>query len=387
MTRFVYVTCPVTHDAGKLSLMDKVAEILKENEYEPIIPDTELFAKELFIRDMECLNKSSFMVSEYTIPSHGVGVETGVAYLKKMPVIGLYEKGKNISRIVKGAPHIRLIEYDSEEDALNKFKFELNKLEISNFIIKLVKEAGEILLKNFELIKEIKYKNSGSYKEYAQPVSNIDIVAEERIIELISQKYSNHSIVGEEIGNINKESDYTWIIDSLDGTMQYIRGLPYFSTSIALACQNEIIFGTVYNPLLNELFYAEKNIGAFLNGKRIKVSQTSELENALISSSAYGSYKIAGEENTFLKLLSSIKNIRIYGSPALDLCYVARGRFDARIFSSTEPCDHSAGCLIVEEAGGKVTDWEGNPWSIYSKSLIATNRILHEKIWGIIHHV
>lgn len=387
MNRFVYVTYPVTHDTGKLSLIDKIAEILKENAWEPITPDTELSAQELFVRDMECLDKSSFIVSEYTTPSHGVGVETGVAYIKKMPVIGLYEKGKKVSRVVKGAPHIRLIEYESEDDALNKFKLELKKLEISDFIIKMVKETGELLLKNFEVIKEIHYKSSGIYKEYPQAVSSIDIAAEKKIIELISKKYLDHNILGEEIGNDDKGSDYTWIIDSLDGTMQYVRRLPYFSTSIALAYQNEVIFGAVYSPLLNELFYAEKNLGAFLNGDRIKVSQTSELENAFIGSSAYGSYKIAGEENTFLKLFSPIKNIRIYGSPALDLCYVANGRFDARVTSYAEPWDHSAGCFIVEEAGGKVTDWKGNPWSIYSKSLIATNRILHERIWEMMHHV
>ncbi len=374
MSRFVYVTCPVTHDTSKLSLMERITEILKENEYEPITPDTELSAQELFKRDMECLNKSSFIVSEYTLPSHGVGVETGIAYLKKMPVIGLYEKGENVSRMITGAPHIRLIEYESEEDALSKFKLELEKLEISDFIMKIIKDAGEMLLKNFGTI------------EYHQPVSNIDIEVEKQIIGQISQKYSNHNIIGEEIGTINKGSYYTWIIDPLDGTMQYIRGLPYFSTSIALAYQNEVIFGAVYNPLLDELFYAEKNMGAFLNGNRIKVSQTSELEDAIMSSSACGSYKIAGKENVFLKLLSSIKNIRIYGSPALDLCYVASGRFDARITSYTEPWDHSAGCLIVEEAGGRVTDWKDDSWGIQSKSLLVTNKVLHNKILEIIHN-
>lgn len=380
MTRFVYVTCPVTHDTGKLSLIGKIVEILKENAWEPIVPDTELAAQELFIRDMKCLDKSSFIVSEYTAPSHGVGLETGVAYIKKMPVIGLYEKGKNVSRAIKGAPHIRLIEYESEDDALKKFKFELKKLEISDFIIKIVKEAGEMLIKNFGVIKEASYKNSGKYFEYPQQVSNIDIVVENRSIDLISQKYPDHNIIGEEIGTIGKGSDYTWIIDSLDGTMQYIRELPYFSTSIALAYQNEVIFGAVYNPLLNELFYAEKKMGAFLNGNRIKVSQTSELDQALICSSAYGSYRIAKKEQVFMKLFSLIKNMRVYGSPALDLCYVACGRFDARITSSTEPWDHSAGSLIIEEAGGKVTDWEGNSWNVQSKSSLATNKILYQEI-------
>lgn len=380
MTKFVYVTCPITHNTSKLSIITKIAEFLKENNWEPILPDLELDAQELFIRDMKCLNKSSLIVSEYTIPSHGVGVETGIAYSKKIPIIGLQEKGKNVSRVIMGAPHIRLIEYESEEDALIKFKSELEKWEISDFLIKTIKEAGEILLKNFEIIKQVNYKKTGNYADYPQPVSNIDIMIEKKIIDLISEKYSDHNILSEEIGSIDKGSDYTWIIDSLDGTMQYIHGHPNFSTSIALAYRNEIVFGSVYNPILNELFYAEKKMGAFLNGNRIMVSQTSELDQAFIGSSAYGSYKIAKKGKAFLNLFYSIKNIRVYGSPALDLCYVACGRFDARITSSTEPWDHSAGCLIVEEAGGKVTEWDGNYWNIQSKSVLATNEILHQEL-------
>lgn len=386
MTQFVYVTCPVTYDLSKLSFIEKIAEILRENEYEPIIPDTDLSAQELFIRDMDLLKKSSFIVSEYSMPSHGVGVETGVSYFKKIPVIGLYEKGKNVSRIIRGAPNIRLIEYDSEGDAFHKFRLELTKLEISNFIIKIIKDAGEIALTNIGMDNKIDYKSSGIYRKYPQPVSTMDVEIENYIVKLISQNYPEHNIMGEESGIIDQGSDYTWIIDSIDGSIQYIRSLPYFSTSIALAYQDNVIFGAIYNPLLSELFYAEKNMGAFFNGSRIKGSQISTLDHAIISSSAYGSYEVANKEKIFQKLLSSIKNIRIFGTPALDLCYVASGRLDARIISYTEPWDHSAGCLIVEEAGGKVTDWEGNPWSIQSKSLLATNQILHKEILKILHN-
>ncbi|MCW3129624.1 MAG: nucleoside 2-deoxyribosyltransferase [Methanophagales archaeon] len=122
VTKFVYLTCPVTYSREKILLMDKIAKILRENGWVPIVPDIDLPAKELFKRDMESLNKSSLVVAEYSDPSHGVGVETGVAYLKKIPIIGFFEKGKRISRMIKGAPHVRLIEYESDEDALNKFR-------------------------------------------------------------------------------------------------------------------------------------------------------------------------------------------------------------------------------------------------------------------------
>ena len=252
--------------------------------------------------------------------------------------------------------------------------------DMRDLAITAAKEGGKILLDSLKLEKRVELKDSGTYAVYAQHVSDVDLKSEKRINELIMSRYPEHKILAEEAGEIGQDSDYVWLIDSLDGTVQYIRHLPYFSLSIALQWRNEIVLGVVYNPCLDELFVAEKGKGAVLNDRPIHVSDMTDLNEAFIASSAFGSYRIARKEKVFYKVMSSIPYVRIYGSPAIDLCYVADGRFDARITSNTEPWDHSAGCLIVEEAGGKVTDWYGNPWSPWSTQLLATNKSLHEKL-------
>lgn len=127
MPKFVYITCPVTKSKNKLKLMEKVSDLVEYFGYVPLKPDTKLSAKSLFKRDVNCLSKSSLIISEYTSPSHGVGFETGFAFVKNIPLIGLIEKGSKISRIIKGNSKIQLIEYSSERDAIQKLKSVLSK--------------------------------------------------------------------------------------------------------------------------------------------------------------------------------------------------------------------------------------------------------------------
>lgn len=255
---------------------------------------------------------------------------------------------------------------------------------MKEFAETLVREAGETLLQHFHKAQEVSYDQSGVFAEYPQAVSKVEIEIENKMINQISQTFPEHNILAECASNIDKGAEYTWIIDSLDGTTQYIRRLPYFSVSAALSYQGKVILGTVYNPLLGELYSAEKGKGASLNGRPIRVSETQELLTAVLGSSVYHSYRIAKQEHIFLKIMSSTKNVRIHGSPAMDLCYVAEGKLDGRVICNAMPYDFSAGCIMIEEAGGKVTDWNGNHWSIESKTLLATNNKLHKMILKIL---
>lgn len=250
--------------------------------------------------------------------------------------------------------------------------------------IKAANEAGKFLLKSFDKVKEIHFKKSGKYKEYPQEVSNIDIEADKLIISMLKKHFLEYNFLTEDLKTPKTKNNFTWIIDPIDGTTHYLRGLPYFSVSIALQFKNDIVLGVVMIPAFKEIFVAQKNDNAYLNGKKIKVSNNDNLEKIIVGSSAFYSYKIAKSEEKLLKLLNSVEHVRIFGTPAIDLCNVAAGRLDGRITSSTNPWDVSAACLIIEEAGGKVTDWNGKTWNPYSKNLVASNGVIHEKLLEIV---
>lgn len=252
--------------------------------------------------------------------------------------------------------------------------------------IKAAREGGTVLLANLDHHKTIEFKSNGKYNVDPQIVSNVDREAEAKIVEIIRSAHPDHNFLTEEAGRIARDSAYTWIVDALDGTTHYVRRLPYFALSIALQRKEEVILGVVYSPRLEELFVAEKGAGAFLNDRRLCVSDINDPNKALVASSAFGSYRVAKRDDVFQRVLTTIRNLRIYGSPAIDLCYLADGRLDARITANTEPWDHSAGCLIIEEAGGQVTDWDGKPWSPYSTNLLATNGQLHDLLLPFLSH-
>ena len=245
-------------------------------------------------------------------------------------------------------------------------------------------EAGKLLIENLNQVKNVSFKEEGLYKEYAQEVSNMDIRAGEKIRFLLKQDFTDHNFLIEDFEPEDKQSDFTWIIDPIDGTTQYLRALPYFAISIALKFKSEVVLGVVFIPALNEMFIAQKGNGAYLNGKRIKVSEETDIEKILVGISAYPSFKVTNNEDKLLKLLRSIDHIRMFGTPVIDLCNVAAGRLDARIKSPTKPWDHSAACCIIEEAGGKVTDWKGDPWTPDSDSILATNGKTHDEILKIL---
>lgn len=253
--------------------------------------------------------------------------------------------------------------------------------------VKAAKEAGKILKKEFNGALDIKAKNRHDI------VSNADYLSEKKIIETIKKVFPFHAIIAEESGEVGRKAnyvwyinrDYIWYIDPLDGTANFITGNPYFSVSIALAHKDKIILGVVYNPVLNELYIAEKGQGARLNGKLLAVSGKNNIKNAILAS-AYSSKEsdIKKGLKVIEKLALNSRKVVINFSPALDLCNIANGRLDGLVDNGTTPEDHAAGSLIVTEAGGKITNYSSQTWDVNKIGIIAANKKNHNSIIKII---
>ncbi|MBI3595459.1 MAG: inositol monophosphatase [Nitrospirae bacterium] len=234
--------------------------------------------------------------------------------------------------------------------------------------------AGEVLMNRVSLV-QIEYKDSSK----RNIVSNIDLAAEKVITDFIKERWPDHQILAEESGASHQSSSYKWIIDPLDGTTNYIHGFPFYSVSIGLELEGKVLVGVVYEPVRNNIYYAEKGKGAFLNGQRLRVSDVTLLAQALLVTGF--SYQMS--ENTesnfdlFYRFSHAAQAVRRTGSAALDLCYLAAGFFDGYWEMNLAPWDTAAGSLIVEEAGGKLSGFHGEPFSIYSKEILASNGNLH----------
>lgn len=268
--------------------------------------------------------------------------------------------------------------------ALNKFKrlrekiFPMRKeLKVA---IKAAQEAGEILKGMFgRVTREAKADKS--------LITKADLEADKIIRSIIEKHFPDHSILDEESPE-KVGSEYKWIIDPLDGTTNFSICVPFFNTSIALFKKDEPIIGVVHSPFLQETFYAEIEGGAFLNDKRIEVSRNSELGKCVI-----GFCHGYDESSTkrIIKIFSKMKLVnpkfRQFGAAALELCYLACGRIDAFLLPGLRTWDVAAGFLIAKEAGATVTDFEGNPFTINSKDLLATNGEIHHKLLEILRQV
>lgn len=219
-------------------------------------------------------------------------------------------------------------------------------------------------------------------------VTEADHAAEKAILEVIKSRFPDHYILSEEAGEIRQESDYKWIIDPIDGTVNFAHGIPLNCVSIGLEHKGVIILGAVYNPHMNEFFLAEKGKGATLNDVRIQVSsETAALKACLVTGFPYTYVNMPnGPLEVFDRLVRKGVPVRRLGSAAIDLCWVACGRFDGFYEHKLEPWDSAAGFLIVEEAGGKVTDFQGNPYSPFRHGLVATNGKLHDELLDVLNN-
>lgn len=248
------------------------------------------------------------------------------------------------------------------------------------------REAGRFLKQSVGKIKQIDRKLG----QETNLVTEIDRKAESMIVERIKKRYPHHAFLGEEFGESDGQSEYKWIIDPLDGTTNFTHGLPIFCVSIGLEVNDELRLGVVYDPNLDELFTVEKGKGAYLNNKRLHVSATKRLRESLLVTGF--PYDIRTKTDSILvhfeNFLKEAQAVRRLGSAALDLCYVAAGRFDGYWENSLNPWDMAAGVLMVQEAGGKCTDLRGFPTTIYEKPILATNGLIHEQMvevlrWGM----
>jgi len=219
-------------------------------------------------------------------------------------------------------------------------------------------------------------------------VTEADHAAEAAILDIIKKQFPDHHILSEEAGEIVQDSNYKWIVDPIDGTVNFAHGIPICCVSIAIEQNGEIIMGAVYNPNLNELFFAERRKGATLNEKRIAVSEKSNVLNACLVTGFPYTYLDApnGPLQVFEKFIRKGVPVRRLGSAAIDLCWVAAGRFDGFYEHKLEAWDSAAGYLIVEEAGGKVTDFKGDKFSHYQPHVLATNGKIHEEMLAIINN-
>jgi len=246
-------------------------------------------------------------------------------------------------------------------------------------------EAGAEQLRYYFNNEDLKISNKEGINNW---VTEADHAAEKAIIEVIKTDYPEHFILSEEVGEMATASDTKWIIDPIDGTINFASGIPICCVSIAVEQNGEMILGAVYNPFIDELFFAQKGFGASLNDKKIHVSKKTEvLHSCLVTGFPYTYLDMEnGPLEVFERLVRKGVPVRRLGSAAIDLCWVAAGRFEGFFEHSLSAWDSAAGYLIVEEAGGKVTDMEGNKYSPYQRKIVATNGLIHDELIEVIHN-
>ncbi|MFH1074986.1 MAG: inositol monophosphatase family protein [Candidatus Firestonebacteria bacterium] len=242
-------------------------------------------------------------------------------------------------------------------------------------------KAAYIQKENYRNLKKVMYKGAKN-----NLVTKVDLESERVIISTINRAYSSHGFIAEEKGTRNQNSEYCWVIDPLDGTVNYAHGFPMFCVSIALQKNKETVLGVVYAAVFNKLFTAEKDKGARLNGREMKVSQTPELETALLATGfPYSVQKAPGcNFKHFESFCRKAQAVRRSGSAALDLCYVGCGVFDGFFEQNLQPWDTAAAVLFIEEAGGKVTDYKGVTFNIFKNRITASNGKIHGEMLKIL---
>jgi len=250
-----------------------------------------------------------------------------------------------------------------------------------NFAIETAREAGQILLERFGR------KINVTLKGDINLVTEADLASEKHIIEKIRSHYPKHSILAEESGEaiIESASAWKWIIDPLDGTTNYAHGYPCFCVTLALEQNGEIVIGVTFDPTRDELFAAEKGQGATLNNKPIRVSETEELEDALlVTGFPYDARERENFARHFTGFTYKSRGIRRDGSAAIDMAYVACGRFDGFWEEGLHAWDVAAGVLLIEESGGRISYYDNSEFSIYKPPICASNSLIHAEMLEVL---
>jgi myo-inositol-1(or 4)-monophosphatase len=241
-------------------------------------------------------------------------------------------------------------------------------------------EAGRMLRSGLDEGREI------SYKGVVDLVTNFDHQAQDLIFGRLDAAFPGHGFLAEEGLSRGGQKDFRWIFDPLDGTTNFAHRFPVFTVSIALEHEGRVILGIVYDPMRNELFQAVEGEGAFLSGRRIRVSAVDDLNRSLLATGFPYDLRESPVNNIdhFNRFLTRAQAIRRCGSAAMDLCYVACGRFDGFWELKLKPWDQAAGALIVREAGGRVSDFDGSEFQISSQESLASNSLIHQAMIGIL---
>ncbi|WP_395340848.1 inositol monophosphatase family protein [Ningiella sp. W23] len=234
-----------------------------------------------------------------------------------------------------------------------------------NIAVRAARSAGTIIARGFENRSELNIEQKG-INDF---VTKIDKEAEVAIISKIQEAYPDHSFLGEEGGTINNNPDFTWVIDPLDGTTNFIRGIPHFAVSIALLYKGKLDQGVVFDPIRGELFAGSKGAGAQLNGYRIRATKTKDMSSCILATAFPFRNKARLDESLtqFQRIFEKVGDVRRSGSAALDLAYVAAGRYDGYWEKGLNSWDIAAGELLVKEAGGLITDYDGNNDPLYAE--------------------
>jgi myo-inositol-1(or 4)-monophosphatase len=245
------------------------------------------------------------------------------------------------------------------------------------------REAGHLQRVRFGKGTQVEYKGE------INPVTEVDKLSEKAIVRILLKSFPDHDVLTEETPFAGKGSPFKWIVDPLDGTTNYIREYPSFAVSIGLEVEGAMQVGVAYQPLLDELFCAEKGKGATLNGKKIHVSKVDLLDRSFLCTGF--PYVIREDPDLclsyFREFIIRSFALRRPGSAVVDLCYLAAGRFDGFWEMKLQAWDVGAGSLIVTEAGGKVTDFQGHPFSIYSGEILASNGVIHDEMLQVMEKI
>lgn len=248
--------------------------------------------------------------------------------------------------------------------------------------IESVKEAGKLLMDNLDEIKK------ATFKAKSDMVTNVDIESEKLLINKIKKIFPEHSILSEERGFIDNDSKYIWILDPIDGTMNYYHCSPPFRVGVCLLKNKKPVISAIYNPVKDQLFFAERGKGATLNDKIIKVSNNSNLTNSMILT--HLSSKKEARIRTIVALESIFKktlHMRMFGCGLASITYVASGKFDVFFNVKTNPWDILPGVLLIEEAGGTITEINGEEITYNSTSVLATNGNVHDQILKLLEDI
>lgn len=254
-----------------------------------------------------------------------------------------------------------------------------------NFAVQTARDAGRILAER--LGRTLQVSNKGAI----DLVTETDLASESLIIDRIKSHYPRHSILAEESGTTNGvefepgKSEWKWIIDPLDGTTNYAHGYPCFCVSIGLEREGKIEVGVVYDPMRDEVFAAERGSGATLNERKMQVSSVDDLNSAMLCTGfPYNVRERADFTRQFANFTMTAQAVRRDGSASLDLAYLACGRFDGFWEEGLRPWDIAAGILLVEEAGGRITDFKGGPLDLYNPTTLASNGLVHDAMLKVL---